>query len=146
EFQQISSGLYGALIVRDPGPPRDTSVDKVFVLSDNGPIINVVDPSTWPGPLLNGHLKPEPIQLKSGVTTRLRLINIRSDLGMLVSLMDGDHPAMWRVVAKDGFTRPASQAQPRPSVVAMGAGETYDVEVTPASGATLSFAYQLVAP
>ena len=146
EFQQISSGLYGALIVRDPGPPRDTTVDKVFVLSDNGPMINLVDASTWPGPLLNGQATPKPIELKSGATTRLRLINIRSDLGMLVSLMDGDHPAMWRIVAKDGFTRPVSQAQPRPSIIAMGAGETYDVEITPASGASLAMAYQLVAP
>jgi len=145
EFQQISSGLYGALLVRDPGPARDTTVDKVFVLSDNGPTINLVDPSTWPGPLFNGQSKPQPIELKAGVTTRLRLINIRSDLGMLVSLMDGDHPAMWRVVAKDGFTRPVSQAQPRPSIVAIGSGETYDVEVTAQSG-SLALAYRLAAP
>lgn len=145
EFQQISSGLYGALLVRDPGPARDTTVDKVFVLSDNGPTINLVDPSTWPGPLFNGQSKPQPIELRAGVTTRLRLINIRSDLGMLVSLMDGDHPAMWRVVAKDGFTRPVSQAQRRPSIVAIGSGETYDVEVTPQSG-SLALAYRLAAP
>ena len=146
EFQQISSGLYGALLVRDPGAPRDTTVDKVLVLSDNGPTINLVDPSTWPGPLLNGQSTPKPIELKTGVATRLRLINIRSDLGMVVSLMDGDHPATWRIVAKDGFTRPTSQAQPRASVIAMGAGETYDVEVTSRSGASLSLAYQLAAP
>jgi len=146
EFQQISSGLYGALLVRDPGPPRDTTVDKVLVLSDNGPTINLVDPSTWPGPLLNGQSTPKPIELKAGVATRLRLINIRSDLGMVVSLMHGDHPASWRIVAKDGFTRPTSQAQPRASVIAMGAGETYDVEVTSRSGASLSLAYQLAAP
>jgi hypothetical protein len=53
---------------------------------------------------------------------------------------------MWRVVAKDGFTRPASQSQPRPAVVALGAGETYDLEVTPAAGSSLKLAYQLVAP
>jgi FtsP/CotA-like multicopper oxidase with cupredoxin domain len=143
EFQQISSGLYGALIVRDPGPPRDTTVDKVLVISDNGPMINLVDPSTWPGPLLNGKSPPAPIELKAGVTTRLRMINIRSDLGLLVRLMDGDRPAMWRIVAKDGFTRPPSQ--PRPAVVPMGAGETYDVEVTPNAGASLSFVYELIA-
>lgn len=146
ELQQISSGLYGALIVRDRGPARDTTVDKVLILSDNGPTINLIDPAALPGSLLNGKSAPPPIELKAGVTTRLRLINIRSDLGMLVSLMEGDHPAMWRVVAKDGYTRPSSQAQPRPSIMAIGSGETYDVEITPQSGATLSFAYQLVAP
>src|SRR6185369_4351709 len=129
EFQQISSGLYGALIVRDPGPPRDTTVDKVLILSDNGPTINLVDPAELTQPLLNGKRTPDPIDLRAGVATRLRLINIRADMGMLVSLMDGDKPAMWRNTAKDGFTRPASQAQPRPAVVALGSGETYDFEV-----------------
>ena len=146
EFQQISSGLYGALIVRDAGPARDTTVDKVLILSDNGPTVNLLDPSQLAKPLLNGKEKPDPLDLRAGVATKLRLINIRSDVGMLVSIMDGDKPAMWRVVAKDGFTRPASQAQPRPAVVALGAGETYDLEVTPAAGSSLKLAYQLVAP
>jgi FtsP/CotA-like multicopper oxidase with cupredoxin domain len=146
EFQQISSGLYGALLVRDPGPPRDTTVDKVLIISDNGPTINLLDPSQLAKPLLNGKLTPDPISLRGGVATRLRLINIRSDVGMLVMLMDGDKPAMWRNIAKDGFTRPASQAQPRPAVVALGAGETYDFEVTPSPGQSLSLAYELVAP
>jgi len=146
EFQQISSGLYGALIVRDPGPARDTTVDKVLILSDNGPTINLVDPAELTQPLLNGKRTPDPIDLRAGVATRLRLINIRADMGMLVSLMDGDRPAMWRNTAKDGFTRPASQAQPRPAVVALGSGETYDFEVTPSAGRSLSLVYQLVAP
>jgi len=146
EFQQISSGLYGALIVRDPGPARDTTVDKVLILSDNGPTINLVDPAELTQPLLNGKRTPDPIDLRAGVATRLRLINIRADMGMLVSLMDGDKPAMWRNTAKDGFTRPASQAQPRPAVVALGSGETYDFEVTPSAGRSLSLVYQLVAP
>lgn len=146
EFQQISSGLYGALLVRDAGPPRDLSVDKVLILSDNGPTINLIDPEQLAKPLLNGKLTPDPLDLKAGVATKLRLINIRSDMGMLVSLMDGDKPASWRVVAKDGFTRPASQAQPRPAVVAIGSGETYDLEVTAPAGRKLSLVYQLVAP
>ena len=146
EFQQISSGLYGVLIVRDPGTARDTTVDKVLVLSDNGPTINLVDPAQLPLPLLNGKVTPDPIELRAGVATRLRLINIRSDVGMLVSLMDGGHPGMWRIVAKDGFPRPASQAQPRPAVVAIGAGETYDLEVTPSADRSFALEYQLVAP
>lgn len=146
EFQQISSGLYGALIVRDANAPRDSSVDKILILSDDGPTINLIDPAQLAKPLLNGKVIPDPIELRAGVATRLRLINIRSDMGMLVSLMDGDHPAMWRNIAKDGFTRPASQAQPRPAVVAIGAGETYDLEVTPSAGSSLALVYQLVAP
>ena len=146
EFQQISSGLYGALIVRDAGPPRDPSVDKVLILSDNGPTINLLDPAQLAKPLLNGKLTPDPLDLRAGIATKLRLINIRSDVGMLVSLMNGDKPASWRIVAKDGFTRPASQAQARPAVVAIGAGETYDLEVTPTAGSKLSLVYQLVAP
>ena len=144
EFQQISSGLYGALIVRDPGAVRDPETDRLLVLSDNGPQVNLVDPAAFPAALLNGQLKAAPIEVRGGTTTHFRLINIRSDLAMEVTLRDGESPAVWRIVAKDGMPTTAKQSQPRPASLVLGGGETYDLEVTPRAGAKLSLSYGMV--
>lgn len=143
EFQQISSGLYGALIVLEPGQRRDTTLDKVLLFSDNGPTIKVVDPTTFPHALLNGKLEPPPIALIPDTTTRLRLINIRGNLPIEVTLRDGDSTSSWRIAAKDGFPTTATWSASRASTVVIGAGETYDVLVRPRAGAKLSLTYAL---
>ena len=143
EFQQISSGLYGALIVLEPGQRRDTTLDKVLLFSDNGPTIKVVDPTTFPYPLLNGKLAPPPIALLPDTSTRLRLINIRGIVPIEVTLKDGDSTSTWRIVAKDGFPTTVAQSAPRPSRIVLGAGETYDVVVRPRAGEQLSLTYGL---
>ena len=143
EFQQISSGLYGALIVLEPGQRRDTTLDKVLLFSDNGPTVKVVDPTTFPYALLNGKLAPPPIALLPDTTTRLRLINIRGIVPVEVTLRDGDSTSTWRIVAKDGFPTTVAQSASRRSTVVLGAGETYDVVVRPGSGAKLTLTYGL---
>lgn len=143
EMQQISSGLYGALIVREPGVPRDSAHDRVLLLSDGGPLINFFDVGSFPPPLLNGERAPTPIELSSDRPTRLRIINIRSENSMSVALLDGDAPTQWRIVAKDGMALPAHQTGARPAKLRLAPGEIYDVEVSPRAGSTLVLRYDL---
>jgi FtsP/CotA-like multicopper oxidase with cupredoxin domain len=143
EMQQISSGLYGALIVREPGAPRDSVHDRILLLSDGGPVINFFDVSSFPPPLLNGERAPAPIELSSDRPTRLRLINIRSENSMSVSLLDGEATAQWRIVAKDGMALPAHQSGARSAKLRIASGEIYDVEVSPRAGSTLVLRYDL---
>lgn len=142
EFQQISSGLYGALIVRERGEVRDPN-ERILLFSDNGPLIYLIDPSKFPQIQLNGAVEPAPIEVNAGRPIKLRVIGIRSDLATDITLMDGDKPAAWRIVAKDGMTMPAHQVVTRPAHLILGAGETYDIQVTPRRDASLVLKYNL---
>ncbi|MGH7720077.1 MAG: multicopper oxidase domain-containing protein [Gemmatimonadaceae bacterium] len=140
ELQQIASGLYGSIVVLEPGQRHDPDIDRVLLFSDAGPTIN-----TGRGPfapaLLNGRAQPEPMELRAGVTYRFRLINIRSDYSVAMALLDGDRPAEWRHVAKDGADLPAAQAVVRPAHLIFGPGEIYDVEFTPRSGGAFALRF-----
>jgi FtsP/CotA-like multicopper oxidase with cupredoxin domain len=135
EFQQISSGLYGALLVTEPGQTRDPERDKVVLFSDAGPWLSLL--KAPPPTMVNGRVEAAPLALKAGVPTRLRLINITSDFVLDVTLLDGETTAQWRILAKDGADLAPNQTTPRSAALQMSAGETYDVEVTAAVGAVL---------
>ena len=134
EFQQIGSGLYGAIVVTDSPATRDSSTDRVLLFSDDGPTVNFFRPP--PAALLNGRPLSDTLALRAGVPERLRFINIRTDFMMTLRLLDGGTPVRWRTVAKDGADLPASAAEtaPHPAVITLSPGETADVELTPAAG------------
>ncbi len=127
DVAQLTSGLYGPLIVVEPGQKFDPAVDKIFLISREGP-----DEQESPL-LLNGAAQPPPIVLKRGTKYHLRFINIGtndSDAG--VALLDANaKPVAWRAVAKDGWTLPAAQATMRPASQPVTVGETYDFEFLP---------------
>ncbi|MBA2627074.1 MAG: multicopper oxidase domain-containing protein, partial [Gemmatimonadales bacterium] len=132
EFQQIGSGLYGALVVTEPvtaGPPQP---EQVLLFSDNGPTLNFFRPP--PAVLLNGRPLADTISLAAGVAQRLRLINILTDRILEVSLLQGPDVGTWRVVAKDGFDLPPARMHAGAASVRLAAGEIVDVEVTPGPG------------
>lgn len=141
EFQQIASGLYGALLVVDPAARRAPERDHVLLFSDAGPTVNFL--RMPPPAYLNGKPVPEPLELAAGVPNRLRLINIRSEYIQRISLSDGEKPVMWRPVAKDGADLPASQATARLADVVLSPGETYDVEVMLPAGGELTLSHEL---
>lgn len=122
---QLSTGLYGALIVLDSGNPFDAETDRIFVISRGGP--DAADPV-----LLNGAAQPLTINLRTGVKYRFRLINITpNNANLRVSLRDGRAGgalANWRAVAKDGADLPAGQAVMKPADQRVAVGETYDFE------------------
>ena len=129
---QLSSGLYGPLIVLEPGETFDPATDRVMLLSVGGPDENAPV-------LLNGSAQPAPIELRAGVKYRFRFINISPDDPQLqVSLLEADSkPMSWRLVSKDGAARPAAQATLRAAEQMISVGETYDFEFQAASAGDL---------
>ncbi len=120
---QLSTGLYGPLIVLEPGQRFDPAKDKTFIISRGG-----TDNATAPV-LLNGSVQPAAQRLVKGVNYRFRFINISDNLGDLrVSLSREGSPLTWRPIAKDGATLPASQQRSRPARQVVAVGETYDFE------------------
>jgi FtsP/CotA-like multicopper oxidase with cupredoxin domain len=122
DIRQLSSGLYGPIIVLDPGQSLDPTTDRIMLISVKGPSDNTPI-------LLNGEPDPAPIDLKQGVRYRFRFINITPhDPLIAVSLMAGTSPVTWRAMAKDGADLPNSQATERPARQTISVGETYDFE------------------
>jgi FtsP/CotA-like multicopper oxidase with cupredoxin domain len=142
ELDQISAGLYGAIVVVERGQIYDADRDRVLLFSDAGPTTNVIR-GPFPPALLNGREHPAPIELDAGATYRFRLINIRTDYMVALSLTRKGKPAEWRVVAKDGADLPASQATVRPAALTFAAGEIYDVEFTPHEAGALALRFGL---
>lgn len=128
EMQEIASGLYGAIIVRDPGVRPDSS-ERTLLFSDDGPTISFT--SAGPPVLLNGKLIPDTIDVPAGVSTRLRLINIRAESPTQISLERDGAVVTWRPVAKDGADLPAHQIRDMPAKLVDAPGETHDFEITP---------------
>jgi FtsP/CotA-like multicopper oxidase with cupredoxin domain len=124
DIKQLSSGLYGPLIVLPPGQKFDPETDRVVVISRAGP----GETPIW----LNGSRSPDISSLKAGQKYRLRIINIVPENPPInVSLVLGDLPAMWRPIAKDGADLPLGQREPCPAQLTIGVGETYDFEFSP---------------
>ncbi|HUP18466.1 MAG TPA: multicopper oxidase domain-containing protein [Gemmatimonadota bacterium] len=121
EDRQLASGMYGPLIVIEPGQVLDPAVDHVLLFSQQGPEEGI-------RVMLNGSAAPR-IELEAGRRHRLRLINISPNLPLVVSLLSDSLPATWLPVAKDGADLPAHQRRPRPAVQVMGVGEAYDFEL-----------------
>ena len=138
DFEQLSSGLYGGIIVLEPGQRFDAARDHLFVAGWDGP-----NPGgrTAALPLkVNGESKPGPMTLAAGVPHRLRFVNIGVAGRFAISVFRDSTLATWRRLAKDGADLPASQAVVGPARHVIEVGETFDAEFTGAPGE-----YRLVA-
>ena len=124
--RQLTAGLYGAMLVVEPGETFDESVDHVFVLGRSG-----VDP-TWVT-VVNGETAPQ-VAWKAGTRHRVRLINITPSDVFSVALQTNDGPVTWLPLTKDGAPVPSSAREARAAKQLIGAGETYDFEVQTAPG------------
>jgi FtsP/CotA-like multicopper oxidase with cupredoxin domain len=129
EERQLGLGLYGPLIVLEPGERYDPETDRIWLLSQSG-----LAPDR---PLmLNGVRSPD-LSLELNRRYRIRVINIHSNLPAVLSLAADSVPVRWRAIAKDGAALPAPQATVGPAVLRIGVGETYDFEYTPSQAGTL---------
>ena len=125
---QLSAGVYGPLIVLEPGQRFDPSTDHVVVLGLDG----AYSPLRREPFVVNGEPIPSALVLKAGVTNRLRVINITPDnVALTVQLLSGLDPVQWTVVGKDGADIPQPMRTPRPARQLVSVGETYDVELAP---------------
>ncbi|HJQ27563.1 MAG TPA: multicopper oxidase domain-containing protein [Blastocatellia bacterium] len=131
--QQLGAGMYGPLIVVEPGQKFDPLTDKILLISVGGPDDDVAR-------FLNGSDKPEPLRLRVGVKYRLRLINITyNNSRLVVSLLAADTPVNWRAMAKDGADLPSAQAVTQPARQPLTVGETRDFEFQPTAAGDLRF-------
>jgi FtsP/CotA-like multicopper oxidase with cupredoxin domain len=124
DLEQLTSGLYGALIVREPRDTFDPSTDHVFVAGWDGH-------EEPPKLLINGDSALAPMTWRAGGTHRFRFIDIGPAAELRVVLTQGADTMMWRPVAKDGSDLPAHQVTPRPARTAIDVGETADFLFTP---------------
>jgi FtsP/CotA-like multicopper oxidase with cupredoxin domain len=123
DVEQLTSGLYGPLIVVEPGQKYNSETDKIFLVSRGGPSF-LNDPL-----LINGSAEPPTMKLRAGTVYRFRFINICPDeITLPVSLVADGKPVQWRALAKDGTDLPAQQATLREAKFNLGVGETYDFE------------------
>lgn len=125
EGAQLTSGLYGPLIVLAEGASPDTS-ERLFLIGDAGP---TTTPRVPVAPFINGSVTPPQIELRSGATHRFRFVSISGALVRRMRLVSDSGVVRWRAVAKDGADLPANQASMRDAIVALGPGETADFEV-----------------
>lgn len=121
--KQLLNGVYGPLIILEPGQKYDPELDRTFVLSFGkyAPFGLIL--------LVNGHPQPDPIELHTGTRYRLRFINITDGAADLrVRLTNNDALVQWRVIAKDGADLPPAQLKSSTADMGITVGETYDVE------------------
>ena len=125
ELEQMHLGLYGPLIVLEPGTSFDPATDHIVIVSPDGPSTDSI------GGLLNGSKTPEPIVMRAGTVHRLRLINIHGDNRVLFTLESNGKLSTWRQLAKDGAAVAPGLSNPRPARLLTGPGETADFELRP---------------
>ncbi len=131
DYQQLSTGLYGPLVIVEPGRSFDPATDKIFILSQGGPD-EEKDPL-----LMNGSATPPAQDWKQGVTYRLRFIGITPAPDVEVSLLQGDKTLEWHPIAKDGAAFDARRAA-TPALQDINPGETFDFEFTPTAASVLT--------
>jgi FtsP/CotA-like multicopper oxidase with cupredoxin domain len=126
--RQLQAGLYGAMIISEPGAPYDPEIDKLLVIG----LLGFTTPETIG---INGDIDYQ-MTLEAGRTYRLRLINITaSNGGFNVTLTSPDEAITWRPVAEDGADLPQLYREPRLAFrEGVSVGETFDFEWTPQSG------------
>jgi FtsP/CotA-like multicopper oxidase with cupredoxin domain len=136
ELEQMHLGLYGPLIVLEPGTTFDPATDHVVIVSPDSPS------SDSTGGLLNGSKTPEALVIRAGQAHRFRLINIHGDYRVLFTLEADGKPILWRQLAKDGAVVAPGLSEPRPARLLTGPGETADFEIRPDSARDLVLSVQ----
>ncbi len=132
ELNQLTGGLYGAMIVRARNRRPDLD-ERVIVLADS-----TADSVRAPaGSMINGRRDPVPIRLAAGTTHRIRLISIGAVAVKHVRLLEGEAVLQWTVVAKDGADLSARQRVRVAADQLLAPGETMDVLVAPRRAGTL---------
>jgi len=130
DSRQLASGLYGAIVVLEPGETFDPTRDHVLLLGMEG----AKDTQRYERfPVVVNGRRDTVLTLKAGVPNRLRFVNITSSFGGLnVSLTANNQPLLWKPVAKDGADLPPNQQVPRPALrQTISVGETYDFLIDP---------------
>jgi FtsP/CotA-like multicopper oxidase with cupredoxin domain len=127
DIEQLTSGLYGGIVVLEPGRRFDPRRDHVYVAG--------WDSEQNPHLLVNGDSLPPPLQLAAGVPHRFRFVNIGAAASFPFAIYRDSSLVEWRLLARDGANLPSAQVLAGPSVEPLDVGETRDVEFVPLPGA-----------
>jgi FtsP/CotA-like multicopper oxidase with cupredoxin domain len=132
---QLFEGMYGALIVTEPGEKYNNATNKIFLLGQ------YVD-ATKDVLFLNGKAGTDSVTLKKGMNYRFRIINITGVATYLtVSVLLNGVPVNWRPVAKDGADLPVHlQRLKSASDQSVSVGQTFDFEFNPTKSGNYFFA------
>ncbi|HKP28248.1 MAG TPA: multicopper oxidase domain-containing protein [Gemmatimonadales bacterium] len=137
DIEQVTSGLYGPLVVLEPGQQFDPSTDHIFLASWDGP-------GEPPHVLINGDSLPRNETLEAGVAHRFRFINIGPAGGVRFSIVRGQDsvPQSWSLLAKDGANVPESRRASRRAYQPVNIGETWDFLFQPPAPGEYRLYYQ----
>lgn len=121
---QLLNGIYGPLIVLEPGQKYDPDSDLNFVFGvGNYPPFGFML-------LINGYPAPDIAHLRTGKRYRVRFINITDNASDLrLRLLLKDELVSWKVIAKDGRDLPWAQIKTSPAEMFLTVGATCDVEL-----------------
>jgi FtsP/CotA-like multicopper oxidase with cupredoxin domain len=117
---QLSTGMYGAMLVMEPEATYDPETDHALVIGVDGI-------GSRAGVVLNGSKQPQ-VSWRAGRKHRIRLANITRHDIVSVSLRGRSGVVTWRPLAKDGIAMPASRSAPKNAEQLIAIGETYDFE------------------
>lgn len=118
DAEQLTAGLYGAIVVLEPGQTFDRTRDHVFVLGWDGDEGDRV--------LMNGDSLPAPAVYRAGIEHRIRLVNIGAAGRARVSLRRDTTLVEWRAAAFDGAELVGSQRSLQPATLRLDVGQTAD--------------------
>jgi FtsP/CotA-like multicopper oxidase with cupredoxin domain len=119
DLAQLTAGLYGAIVVLEPGARFDPRTDHVVVAGWDGD----VRPRRL---VVNGDSLPPPLELAAGQRHRFRLVNIGAAGFVRFSLRRDTSLVRWRAIAKDGADLLEEQRAERPATARLNVGETCD--------------------
>ncbi len=129
DHRQLSAGLYGAMVVVEPGETFDEATDHVLVLGRSGITSGALAiPDGATPAVLNGQRAPRFVWA-AGQRHRVRIVNITPDNLFDVSLHTAGGVAQWMLIAKDGAALPKEACAPVPARQTIAVGETYDYEL-----------------
>ena len=122
DIEQVTSGMYGALIVLPEGQKFDPLFDHSYVAGWNGDNEHIV---------VNGDSVGRPMEMKFGQPHRLRFINIGPASRLWFAVRRDSTPVVWKPHAKDGADLPVARRVAGKSIVRLNVGETFDAMFNP---------------
>ena len=137
---ELVSGLYGPLIVLEPGRAFDRATDLLFVISEPGPTSRLANEQA---PFVNGTAAPLALEMAGGTTYRLRFIGIPANDVYSIRLIRDSTLQQWRPLARDGADVPTDRP-PQPARFFVGAGMTNDFAFTPSTPGDLSIELEVI--
>jgi len=122
---QLSGGVYGGLIVLEPGESFGAEHDRLLVIGTRDTFFDAKRIT------VNGSEVLSPMLFNRSATYRLRVINMAPNFVADVQLGSNEHPGRWRALGKDGARLPVATGESGDALLHIASGETYDFEFRP---------------